>query len=357
MNLRTHITVVLIGCLVLSTAAFAQQGKGRGPGGGQGRGRQFRGGRGPGAGPGHGQDERFAEDRDVFHFLLNHHEQIKRTVKELPNGVETVTESDDPEVAAKIKEHVKWMEYRVEEQKPIRRRDPLFEELFRHADKIQLKRTETEHGVQVVETSDDPQVVRLIQAHAKVVSAFVERGFAEATKNHPVPGSGDAKTTDGKVGEFIHPAIKDYGAVVPLPQAKQQPRDGSRIVVDITQGSEPDVLNSAIEKVARFVNIYRGAGAKPAEVKIAVVLHGDATLCVLNSNAYAERFGTKGNPNLECLMDLHHEGVEFYVCGQSLIHKQAKPEDVALLADVAVSGLTALVNLQADGYAYLPLLK
>jgi hypothetical protein len=41
--------------------------------------------------------------------------------------------------------------------------------------------------VKVVETSDDPYTVKLIQAHAQVVSLFVEKGFPEAAKNHEVP--------------------------------------------------------------------------------------------------------------------------------------------------------------------------
>jgi hypothetical protein len=49
--------------------------------------------------------------------------------------------------------------------------------------------------------------------------------------------------------------------------------------------------------------------------------------------------------------------VEILVCGQALTSKGGKPEDVVELADVAVSGLTALVNLQQDGYSYVPLLK
>lgn len=46
----------------------------------------------------------------------------------------------------------------------------------------------TEKGVKVVETSDDVEVVKVIQAHAEVVSKFVEKGFDEAHKEHPVPG-------------------------------------------------------------------------------------------------------------------------------------------------------------------------
>ena len=275
-------------------------------------------------------------------------------MKELPNGVETLTVSDDVKVADKIKEHVHWMEVRIVNTQPIRMRDPLFAELFRHTDKIVMQVTETGNGVRVVETSSDPYVVKLIQAHGRVVSGFVDRGFAEAMKNHPVPErepSEAAAEPTSKLAEPIGPAIASYGKVFPLPEAAAQPRDGSKICVDVTGGGDADKLNPAIEKVARYVNLYRGGGKAPAEVRITMVLHGDATLTVLNQDAYAERFGVDQNPNFDCLHELHHAGVEILVCGQSLQSKGARPDQVVVFADVAVSALTAVVNHQMDGYS------
>lgn len=334
---------------------------------GQGNGQGIRGGRGPGFGGGigrfaqqHGQDaddqegpdDRHHEDHEVFQFLRENHKKIKRTVLELPNGVETLTESDTPEIAAKIKEHVDWMEYRVENTNSIRMRDPLFAEIFKHTDKIKMVHEDTDKGVKVTETSDDPYVAKLIQAHAKVVSGFVERGFAEAMKNHDGPGKEMAKP-----GEPTHPIIANYGAVVKLPDAAHQPRSGTKLLVDLTQGGDADKLNAGLEKVAKYLNIYAGGGAEPADAQISVVFHGDATLIVLNPDAYSAAFKTEGNPNLEVLQQLHEAGVELYVCGQTLISKGSKPEEVAVFVDTAVSALTAVVNLQADGYAYVPLLK
>lgn len=157
--------------------------------------------------------------------------------------------------------------------------------------------------------------------------------------------------------QYTNPAIARYGKVVKLPDSAQQPRDGSKILVDVTRGGEPDKLNDALDKVARFVNIYRGAGKTPAKVEIAVVLHGDATLTVLNSEAYSKHFKTSTNPNLDCLHELRTAGVDIFVCGQSLIGKGAKPDEVVADSQVAVSALTSLVNLQRDGYAYVPLGK
>jgi hypothetical protein len=38
-----------------------------------------------------------------------------------------------------------------------------------------------------VETSKDPCVVKLLQAHADLIGAFLANGMSEMMKNHPVP--------------------------------------------------------------------------------------------------------------------------------------------------------------------------
>jgi hypothetical protein len=144
-------------------------------------------------GKGAGKDANFAADRDVFHFLLANRADIKRTVKDTKTGVETVTESDKPEVAKKIQEHVAAMHDRVKAGKGIHLRDPLFAEVFKHYDKIAMTVEKTDKGVKVTETSDDPYVAKLIQAHARVVTKFIENGHAEVQKNHTPPDKPEPK--------------------------------------------------------------------------------------------------------------------------------------------------------------------
>ena len=139
-----------------------------------------------GKGPG-GKDTAFVADRDTFHFLLENHKAIKRTVKKLDNGVETTTESDKPEVTKKIQEHVPAMYERLKSGNGVRYWDPLFAETFKHGKKMKMTIENTKSGVKVVETSDDAGVVKIIQAHADGVSKFVEKGFEEARKEHALP--------------------------------------------------------------------------------------------------------------------------------------------------------------------------
>lgn len=177
MHLRALVGVLTV---ALAVGASAQPGGGPGPHGPGGPGRHGGGARGPG-------DPEHAADRALFHQLLDHRAEITRHVTEVPGGVETVTESVRAEVAAKIREHVRRMKARIEEGRPIRMRDPLFAEIFRHAKKITMRVEDTERGVRVVETSDDPWVTGLIREHARVVSAFLEHGYDEARRNHPLP--------------------------------------------------------------------------------------------------------------------------------------------------------------------------
>jgi uncharacterized protein len=155
--------------------------------------------------------------------------------------------------------------------------------------------------------------------------------------------------------EFSYPRIKEHGKVVRFPDAAEQPRSGSKICVDATAGGPPDEVNPAIEKVARYVNIYAGAGRRPADVRITVILHGKATTSCYSDEAYARKFEVAKNPNLPLIAELKGAGVEFLVCGQALAHNGGPQQDVAGIVRVAVSALTVNVNRQADGYAYVPL--
>ncbi|MGF1581478.1 MAG: hypothetical protein ACFCD0_19300 [Gemmataceae bacterium] len=171
--MRLVITLMVIVVLFLPSTALAQKGRW-----GQKRtkGPKF-------------NDPAFQADREIFHYLLTHRGQIRRTVKNLKNGVETVTESDNPTVALVIQKHVESMHKRVKNGSPIHMRDPLFRAIFSNWKKIKMKVQKTKRGVRVIETSDDLHVAKLIRAHAQVVSLFIANGPTEVRRNHAVPPS------------------------------------------------------------------------------------------------------------------------------------------------------------------------
>lgn len=140
-----------------------------------------------GKGPGQGKDDAHQADMQLFHYLLDHRKDITRQVKNLPNGIETVTESTDAKLVEKLQAHVASMHKRILEKRPIHARDPLFAEIFRNAGKITMKVENTKTGVKVTETSDDAYVAKLLQAHAEVVNLFLKNGRDEMRKDHPLP--------------------------------------------------------------------------------------------------------------------------------------------------------------------------
>ena len=173
------------GALALGPAVMAEPGRGLGgpPQNGKGRGNGNKGGglrRRGGNGP-------HDIDHQAIQTLLQNRDQIQRKVENLPDGVRTLTETDNKELRPILIAHVEAMYDRLEEGRPIHMRDPLFRSLFAHAKEIKLIAKPTKKGLVVIETSENPKVVKLIQAHAQAVTLFLKNGPAEVRRNHPVP--------------------------------------------------------------------------------------------------------------------------------------------------------------------------
>ncbi len=135
-------------------------------------------GMGPGMMMGH-DAATMAQLRDV-HALLVNHDRIKREVTNLPDGIRTVTESDDPEIAALIKTHVATMGKRVEagDDPGLPIESPALHSIFRDKDKIKTTYETTANGITVVQTSSDPATVAELQKHASEVTELVQGGMA-----------------------------------------------------------------------------------------------------------------------------------------------------------------------------------
>ena len=323
---------------------------------GRNRGRGMGAGRGAGGGRGMGPDAAMRADQDVFHYLLERHELIRREVKNLDNGVETITESDDKAVAARIQEHVEAMHERVKAGRGLRFWDELFVAIFKNHEKIRMVVEKTEHGVKVIETSEDAHTVKLIQAHAVVVSKFVKRGFDEAHENHSVPPVDPVPGTPPVAdASLLFPIIEGYGGIVAVTDAVEPPRAGVKVVLDVTsEAKKPEEVNKGLDRAARLLNLYGTAGLKASDIKVTVVLHGEATKSVLSDEAWESRLQIKHNPNLPLIRLLQKAGVEVMVCGQALSYKKIERSEVASDIPVASAALTVLLNRQADGFAYVP---
>lgn len=151
------------------------------PGMGRGMGREM----GMGMGMGTGSPGRM----ESIHALVHSYRlDIQREVEEIEGGVVTVTRSpSNPEAARTLARHVQEMSDLLEGQGRIRGWDPVFREIFDHRSEIDLEIEWLEDGVRVTETSENPEVVKLIRAHARKVSDFVARGPAAVHEETPLP--------------------------------------------------------------------------------------------------------------------------------------------------------------------------
>ncbi len=156
-----------------------------GAGGGKGHG----GGMGPGKGMGHGGH---AAEMAVYRELLDNHQTLRRVIEDVPGGVVTTTTTTDPALVPTLREHVRQMAALLEEGRPIRRWDPLFAEIFRHHDAIEMTIEELPEGVRVTETSEDPAVTELIRAHARKIDQFTARGAEAYQEATPLPEGYDS---------------------------------------------------------------------------------------------------------------------------------------------------------------------
>jgi hypothetical protein len=139
-------------------------------------------------------DSQTMAEMGAIHELVVNHDRIKRTVTNLPDGIRTVTESEDPNVAKYIQEHVASMDKRVSAQSdpglPIE--SPALRTILRNGDAVRTTVQTTAKGAIVTQTSADPETVTALQTHAAEVSDLVQRGMVAIhetmMKNHGMHG-------------------------------------------------------------------------------------------------------------------------------------------------------------------------
>ncbi|MFZ1910645.1 MAG: hypothetical protein WAU52_16340 [Burkholderiales bacterium] len=141
-------------------------------------------------------DAAFGADMQLVHEMLLDHDKIRRSVTMLPDGIRTLTESDDPQTAGLIKAHVASMRKRLEDGKIFNLFSPTLPVLFEHRSEIRTAVETTEKGVVVTQTSGNAEVVAALQAHAVEVSELARdgmvammRGARAAAMRDAVPGS------------------------------------------------------------------------------------------------------------------------------------------------------------------------
>lgn len=146
-----------------------------------------------------GPDNAFGSDMSVVHEMLADHNKINRTVTKLPNGIRTLTESDDPQVAKEIKDHVASMDQRLKDDKVFNVASHTLPTIFANNTKIHTEIQQTAKGVILTQTSSDPTTVAALQAHAGEVSDLAREGMVALQRSVMANGG-----PMGNIGSMMH---------------------------------------------------------------------------------------------------------------------------------------------------------
>lgn len=126
-----------------------------------------------------------------------------------------------------------------------------------------------------------------------------------------------------------------------------------RVAFDVA--ASPDdrsALNPALVTPARFLRMHDRAGVPGERLDVVVVVHGGAGKDMLSNEAYRARYGVD-NPNAELLQALQRAGARIVLCGQTAAHRDLTRDGLASGVQLALSAMTALITLQAEGYALI----
>ncbi len=116
---------------------------------------------------------------DALRQLFQNHGEIERHVTLLPNGIETLTSTEDEELRGYLISHIDDMIARVEQGRdpevPIQSKT--LDGIFEGRRQIQTELEYTDTGVKLVQISDDPDIVELLHIHAAEIDDMVARGM------------------------------------------------------------------------------------------------------------------------------------------------------------------------------------
>ena len=113
--------------------------------------------------------------------LFLRHNEIRRTVTDIPGGVRATTESDSPDLAAQLKAHVSDVYSRLDRGVGVMgaATSATLPVLVRNAGNYRRRLILTPQGVTVEEASADPALVQVIRDHAREVTGFAADGMPE----------------------------------------------------------------------------------------------------------------------------------------------------------------------------------
>ncbi len=156
------------------------------------------------------------------------------------------------------------------------------------------------------------------------------------------------------------PEAADYpphmGMALDVPGAKElpDPKLVYKVVFDLAPAAKtPSEVNPGLLTVARFVNTLAKYGVHEDHRKFIVVFHRDSTPAILNNEEYKKRNDGVDNPNIKIMESLKKAGVDFRVCGQSVLFGHIDQKTIQPIVEVDLWAGITILNLTTRGYVHL----
>lgn len=166
-----------------------------------------------------------------------------------------------------------------------------------------------------------------------------------------IPAAAQAQESKFQPGTVL----SEFGKIAPVQTDFKIPRGTKfKVLYDIVDGAEPGALNRKLNTPARFLNMHAAAGVPEKNMKLAVVIHGKASLDVASAKAYGAAYEGAENGNVEIIKALIEQGVRVILCGQSAAYYGVGHEDMLPGVEMALSAMTAQAILQQEGYTLNP---
>lgn len=119
---------------------------------------------------------------------------------------------------------------------------------------------------------------------------------------------------------------------------------------DVSAGTEkPADIDPRFLSIANFIVMAEDAGVPRANLKLAMVVHGQSAKNLLQNDAYKAITGVD-NPNIALLEALHAAGVEVIICGQSIPNRNLPRDKLLPFVTVSLAASFAHVTLHNQGY-------
>ena len=142
------------------------------------------------------------------------------------------------------------------------------------------------------------------------------------------------------------PVFADFGPHAPVEGVEDFPADSEfRIAFDVSTQADEGTRNRGFESAARFINMHAAHRVDPANIDIAVVVHGKAVFDLTTRD---------GNGSAVMVREMLDHGVRFIVCGQSAAAYGVTQADLIGGVELHLSAMTAHAQLQQRGYTLNP---